>query len=135
MPYAYCFPAGLDISHRPRLLSLLKSFHQNSQPHIIMALRAQDPIPDWITHLLFIQSQNRIISGAKQHVFPELVSMTTNLNQKSMPTSPTLPKQAPGNILVDLQNVNVKYHDRHVTYIIILGCSLFPSHRENYCRF
>lgn len=108
------FPAGLDVSQRPRLLSLLKSFHETSQPHVIMSIRIQDPIPDWVSHLFFIHSQNHVYAGPRQHVIPQIESARS---QQTATTS-AFPANhlTTGDILIDLQNVNVKYHDRHVCH-------------------
>ncbi|KAI0300031.1 P-loop containing nucleoside triphosphate hydrolase protein [Multifurca ochricompacta] len=66
---------GLDFKTRPRLLSLLHSLHASNNSRIIIGLRLQDPIPEWITHIALAQG---------------------------------------GRVLVDMQNVNVRYHERHV---------------------
>lgn len=77
-----------------------------------MSTRIQDPIPDWITHLFFIHSKNHVYSGLKQHVVPQIESAKS---QQTVTTS-TFPSSHPtaGDVLIDLQNVNVKYQDRHV---------------------
>ncbi|GJJ08523.1 hypothetical protein Clacol_002741 [Clathrus columnatus] len=105
---------GLDLSQRPRLLSLLKAFHQKSQPHIIMTLRVQDPVPDWITHLFYINSHNRIISGLKQHVILQIDSSVTKSQSQPVSTISSSSNKKLGDILINLQSVNVKYHDRHI---------------------
>ncbi|KAG2050943.1 hypothetical protein BDR06DRAFT_625528 [Suillus hirtellus] len=39
---------GLDVNTRPILLNVLRSLHESRSPRIIVGLRIQDPVPDWI---------------------------------------------------------------------------------------
>ncbi|TFK33535.1 P-loop containing nucleoside triphosphate hydrolase protein [Crucibulum laeve] len=106
---------GLDVSSRPRLLSLLSSLHVSRSPRVILGLRRQDALPDWITHVALVQG-NRVTTGAKEKVLSEaeaedlyaLSKYSSKLKQESGKDR----KQ--GSLLVDMQGVNVRYGPRTV---------------------
>ena len=52
---------GLDPSTVEFLSPLLGSLCLAESPRIILALRPQDPIPDWITHVVRLANDFRII--------------------------------------------------------------------------
>lgn len=60
---------GLD---PPTLLSLspmLRGLAEANAPRLVLSLRPQDPIPDWITHLVFLTNNCQIgFQGAKENV-------------------------------------------------------------------
>ena len=37
-------------------------------PHIILGMRLQDPLPEWITHLALVHKDGLVQTGKKQHV-------------------------------------------------------------------
>lgn len=45
---------GLDPSTMTTLLPLLHSLAEARSPRLLLALRPQDPLPDWITHLVYL---------------------------------------------------------------------------------
>jgi ABC-type molybdenum transport system ATPase subunit/photorepair protein PhrA len=49
-----CFPVGLDPPTMVSLSPILRELAQKSSPRLVMSLRPQDPIPDWITHLAIL---------------------------------------------------------------------------------
>ena len=102
--------AGLDFETRPTLLSLLHSVHGSNNPHIIMGLRLQDPIPDWITHIALVQG-GRVMTGERETILKELTSHT-----RSVAPMRATGSKVQADILVDMKNVNVRYHERHVSY-------------------
>ena len=52
------------------LSPMLYSLAQTSSPRLILALRPQDPLPDWITHLIHLGPSLRIgHQGTKESVF------------------------------------------------------------------
>jgi ABC-type molybdenum transport system ATPase subunit/photorepair protein PhrA len=64
---------GLD---PPTLLSLspmLQGLAEANAPRLVLALRPQDPIPDWITHLMFLRGNCQIaFKGPKDDVLNQL---------------------------------------------------------------
>jgi len=51
---------GLDPPTTVQLSPLLGQLAEASNPRILLALRPQDPIPDWITHVAFLPGQGKI---------------------------------------------------------------------------
>ncbi|KAH7087234.1 P-loop containing nucleoside triphosphate hydrolase protein [Auriculariales sp. MPI-PUGE-AT-0066] len=69
---------GLDPRTRPILSSLLRSLHEAKSPRIILALRPQDPLPEWVTHHVSANSnilaelQGVNISYGDRHVLRDI---------------------------------------------------------------
>ncbi|KAF7969618.1 hypothetical protein HWV62_26789 [Athelia sp. TMB] len=101
---------GLDVDHRSKLLSLLHALHTSRSPRIIMALRAQDPVPDWITHVAFVEDAV-FTTGPKDSVLSE--KPHTTYTSQSVPARRASINNG-GSILIDMQNVSVAYHERQV---------------------
>jgi len=104
---------GLDFKTRPTLLGLLHSVHASNNPRIIMGLRLQDPVPDWISHIALVQD-GCVKTGQKTTILQEL-----NDSRAKEASNSTSPVHNPGleaktKVFVDMQNVNVRYHERHV---------------------
>ncbi len=64
---------GLD---PPTLLTLSPLLHRLAEanaPRLVLSLRPQDPIPDWITHLIYLKGNCEIaFQGRKETVLEEL---------------------------------------------------------------
>ncbi|PBP20610.1 ABC transporter [Diplocarpon rosae] len=64
---------GLD---PPTLLSLSPLLHglaETNRPRLVLSLRPQDPIPDWITHLVYLKGNCEVaFQGSKGDVLDEL---------------------------------------------------------------
>ena len=105
--------AGLDFKTRPTLLSLLHSVHASNNPRIIMGLRMQDPVPEWISHIALVQD-GRVKAGDKATMLQELNdSRARDTSHSTTPIHTPIEAKA----FVDMQNVNVRYHERHVSYL------------------
>ena len=104
--------AGLDFKTRPTLLSLLHSLHVSNDPGIIMGLRLQDPIPEWITHVALVQD-GHVMTGEKTAILEKL-NIHAHEAARSVASVRHRGSSAGGRTLVDMQNVNVRYHERHV---------------------
>ena len=64
---------GLDPPTLLTLSPMLKGLAEASAPRLVLTLRPQDPIPDWITHLMFLKGSCEVaFSGPKQEVLHEL---------------------------------------------------------------
>ena len=111
---------------RPTLLSLLHQLHESRNPRVILGLRMQDPIPEWISHIAVV-SGGRVQAGPKQDI--EVVIESNKQQDRQTNTLGSNAKAAfkePPQVLVDMRNVNVKYHDRHVI-ISYISSSLLCS--------
>ena len=111
--------AGLDVHHRPKLLSLLHAMHNDSSPHIIMSLRIQDVIPEWITHVVLVRPGGQIVTASKEELKKELDEHYAKHTQAAAkrdthPVASSQPGKEDKPVVIDLQKVNVAYHDRHV---------------------
>lgn len=51
---------GLDPPTTIQLNPLLRSLAHSSSPRLLLALRSQDPIPDWITHVLYLGNTTQV---------------------------------------------------------------------------
>ncbi|TFK71067.1 P-loop containing nucleoside triphosphate hydrolase protein [Pluteus cervinus] len=118
---------GLDVHSRPILVDLLQSLHVVNAPHIVMGLRTQDSIPDWITHLAFVH-EDSVLTGKKDAI--QDIIDTRARDSGRQPTSsaanstshqdvqaaanPSYPAIPPEALLADLQNATIKYSDRVV---------------------
>lgn len=92
-----------------------------------MTLRPQDPIPDWISHILAIAKHGAIRIGErnsteiKQALQDLHIKSDRGVDKKTPATTAGVRKQ-----LVSMKDVNVAYHDRHVcTYP--MGHDLLPT--------
>ena len=76
---------GLD---PPTLLSLspmLQGLAQANAPRLVLTLRPQDPIPDWITHLIFLKDNCQIgFRGPKEDVLKQLAKYVEDVNDGSI---------------------------------------------------
>jgi hypothetical protein len=81
-----------------------------------MGLRLQDPVPEWISHIALVQDGS-MKAGEKITMLQELEdSRTKDASHSTFPVhTPNL--EAKAKVFVDMQNVNVRYHERHVSYL------------------
>lgn len=70
---------GLDPSTTIQLSNLFGDLAKTNDPRVVLALRPQDPIPNWITHILFLGENLRIThSGTKAEVGEALKAAAAN---------------------------------------------------------
>lgn len=102
------FAAGLDVDHRPRLMNLLHALHTKRAPRVIMTLRAQDPIPEWATHVVRAE-EGRIVGRERAHMVSK---------HQSSHTTQTATTKREANIqgkpLVEINGLNIAYHERKI---------------------
>ncbi|KAI9829848.1 MAG: hypothetical protein M1819_005946 [Sarea resinae] len=64
---------GLDPPTLTTLSPILHGLAASNSPRLLMSLRPQDPIPDWITHLIYLGQDFKVAhQGAKDLVLEEL---------------------------------------------------------------
>ncbi|KAL0955582.1 hypothetical protein HGRIS_001819 [Hohenbuehelia grisea] len=101
---------GLDVQTRPSLLSLLHRLHSERKPRIILGLRTQDEIPEWITHVALV-NDGSVHTGSKDEVrIPKARPKTSEKTGDGRPSS----SHQTGKLVVDMNNVKVQYGDRIV---------------------
>jgi hypothetical protein len=78
-----------------------------------MGLRAQDPVPDWISHLAVVKD-DRISTGPKNEVLALEVARASTNKQSSQrrEVHDHLHQSENRKVLVELKNVSVSYHER-----------------------
>lgn len=107
--------AGLDVENRLKVLELLKELHTAKKPRIIMGLRVQDEIPDWVTHIAFadkgkvrVGGKEEILASLQQHVIME----RGNAAQANRPT--VRDQGSGGRVVVAIEGANIQYGERKV---------------------
>ncbi|KAF9465209.1 P-loop containing nucleoside triphosphate hydrolase protein [Collybia nuda] len=99
---------GLDLQNRPTLLEILRSLHSARSPRVILGLRTQDPVPEWITHVAFVKD-GKVITGPKE----EVLSATEHFH-KPQPAGAKISPTPVGELVVEMKGVGVKYGNRTV---------------------
>ena len=67
------YVVGLDPPTLTKLSPLLYRLAQNHSPRLVLALRQQDPLPEWITHLIYLGPSLHISGqGVKDDVLRDL---------------------------------------------------------------
>jgi ABC-type multidrug transport system fused ATPase/permease subunit len=121
--------AGLDVNVRTVVSTLLRDLHQAQAPRVLLGLRAQDPIPEWITHVLDADAPGIPAEGshskepglwlgsrsaweAKRETFGGRPSKSTTTQLGTNEANQAVDN--PAEALAGLQNIRVSYGDRHV---------------------
>ncbi|KAG7005040.1 ABC transporter ATP-binding protein modF [Physcia stellaris] len=120
---------GLDPPTQAALSPLLFDLARASSPRLLLALRPQDPVPDWITHLIYLNPSLHVqYQGIKEEVLGKLVvRMAESLPAKIFPQtiSPVSdlikgttvypePYNGLGEPIVQMKDVIIKYGDKKV---------------------
>lgn len=113
------FIAGLDVSTRKSILEILHKVHSHRSPRIILGNRLQDGIPDWISHVAFVEpSANSsssiwtVRTGEADEMKGVIARYRAEVSaSSSMPVSQP-PVRNDGDVLVELKGVSVSYHER-----------------------
>ncbi|KAG1726954.1 P-loop containing nucleoside triphosphate hydrolase protein [Suillus paluster] len=108
---------GLDVNTRPILLNVLRSLHESRSPRIIMGLRMQDPIPDWISHVALVRGET-IVTGSKDEILSKHADHHVQEAENRMASttqSYLQPGLDHGKPVVDMKSVNVSYGTRKAT--------------------
>lgn len=109
------YQAGLDIVQRPLLAELLGKLQRNQDPRIVLALRPQDPLPEWVTHVAFVEDQN-FNSIKREHYTPHQFPKPQH---ESTTKAPRLSHHTDTNEeLLSLKGVRVQYGNRKVHLIL-----------------
>ncbi|TFK50884.1 P-loop containing nucleoside triphosphate hydrolase protein [Heliocybe sulcata] len=106
---------GVDAATRPLLLTILHSLHAARSPRIVLGLRKQDPIPEWITHVAAVMGGS-VRTGEKEDILRKLSekwNAQTGRGKSTSPKQTSIPREK-RDVLVHMENVNVRYHERHV---------------------
>ncbi|KAL9089319.1 MAG: hypothetical protein Q9159_002620 [Coniocarpon cinnabarinum] len=96
---------GLDPPTLPQLNPLLRNLAHSCSPRLLLALRPQDPVPDWITKVLYLGKTAQIThQGSLREVRQELEDeLNAQIAKKTRPELTDLPRYLGefGRILTD----------------------------------
>ncbi|ROT41884.1 ABC transporter [Sodiomyces alkalinus F11] len=86
---------GLDPPTVASLSELLRSMAERAAPRLVLAARPQDPIPEWITHLVYLRSDCQVGSmGEKDVVMEGLRKYATGVWRGALAEDEKLPVRA-----------------------------------------
>ncbi|KAF7291840.1 p-loop containing nucleoside triphosphate hydrolase protein [Mycena chlorophos] len=101
---------GLDVGNRATMLDLLHSLHAQNAPHVLLGLRTQDAIPDWVTHLALVDG-GTLQTGKKD----DMLSLKDRMQKSATPEALSgVETKKQGDPVVEMKNVNVAYGPRKV---------------------
>lgn len=75
-------PVGLDPATTDSISSLLRDFALRSSPRVLLSLRPQDSIPDWISHVLILNGDTVAYKGPKQAFLKIAATLCEKLSTK-----------------------------------------------------
>jgi ABC-type molybdenum transport system ATPase subunit/photorepair protein PhrA len=114
---------GLDPRTLSRLSGVLRRLAERSQPRLVISLRPEDGVPDWISHVVVVDENLQVLAqGPKAKVLEATKDFLTHgsaietgpeqLSRDGFPkNSPPLPR---GEALVELNGVRVSYGSKTV---------------------
>ncbi|KAK7057939.1 p-loop containing nucleoside triphosphate hydrolase protein [Favolaschia claudopus] len=104
---------GLDVENRATVLAILHELHAACNPHIVIGLRMQDAVPEWVTHLAIV-NEGQIKSGPKAQLlaYKTKIQNATALRGEQVPHIKLDPNA--GEPVVEMKNVCVTYGPRQV---------------------
>jgi ABC-type molybdenum transport system ATPase subunit/photorepair protein PhrA len=114
---------GLDPRTLSRLSGVLRRLAERSQPRLVISLRPEDGVPDWISHVVVVDENLKVLDqGPKAKVLEATKDFLTHgsaieagtqqLSRDGFPKhSPPLPR---GEALVELNGVRVSYGSKTV---------------------
>ncbi|KAI7163061.1 P-loop containing nucleoside triphosphate hydrolase protein [Hortaea werneckii] len=123
---------GLDPRTLRTLSGVLSELAERQQPRLVMSLRPEDGVPDWVSHLVVIDERMRIVGhGPKQNLTSAsgahgvtLQGLLKTVEHSEKATSPEQvsrdgfeaysPGLRAGDALVQMQGVKVSYGDKVV---------------------
>ncbi|RDL39881.1 Uncharacterized protein BP5553_04221 [Venustampulla echinocandica] len=83
---------GLDPPTLLTLSPMLRGLAEANAPRLVLALRPQDPIPEWITHLIYLKGNCQIaFQGSKQAVLQELRGYINDVKQAKVEPDMRMP--------------------------------------------
>jgi ABC-type molybdenum transport system ATPase subunit/photorepair protein PhrA len=86
---------GLDPPTVAGLSPLLHSLAEQASPRLVLSARPQDPLPEWITHLVYLRTDAQIgAMGAKEAVLDGLRKYVGMVRNRDLAEDETLPVHA-----------------------------------------
>lgn len=89
---------GLDPPTLTTLSPLLHRLAKANAPRLVLALRPQDPLPHWITHVVYLGPGLQVaLKGPKDIVFHQLQELVANADPKNADELRYFPTLGPNN--------------------------------------
>ncbi|KAK3307704.1 P-loop containing nucleoside triphosphate hydrolase protein [Chaetomium strumarium] len=86
---------GLDPPTVAGLSPLLHSLAEKASPRLVLSARPQDPLPDWITHLVYLRTDAQVgAMGAKETVLDGLRNYVRRVRSGNLAEDETMPVHA-----------------------------------------
>lgn len=112
---------GLDPRTLARLSGVLKRLAERSQPRLVVSLRPEDEVPEWISHVVVVDHnlkvldqgpKAKVLEASKDFLKHGVSTPEAQLSRDGFPKhSPPLPR---GEALVELNGVRVSYGPKTV---------------------
>ncbi|KAJ7467484.1 P-loop containing nucleoside triphosphate hydrolase protein [Mycena latifolia] len=104
---------GLDVENRSTVLAILHELHSACDPHIVIGIRMQDAVPDWITHLAIV-NDGMVKTGPKDEMLAYKAQINASSGALADDKADSERPQSPGEPVVEMQSVSVTYGPRRV---------------------
>ncbi|WBW75164.1 mitochondrial ATPase [Schizosaccharomyces osmophilus] len=101
--------SGLDVASRSIVSDLLGSMSDASSPKIVLSLRQQDEIPDFVTHIVELKNHEITYQGTRDKYKPFYNPIVSSKPQLEEATPPKI-----GGPIVEMNNLNCTYWGRNV---------------------
>lgn len=121
---------GLDPATTDSISSLLRNLADHSSPRVLLSLRPQDPIPEWITNVLVLADNSILYSGSKETFLastqkpqrqvrssendPSQPSESLNQHLNQLSLTQRTPISFNGEPILEMDGVHVQYGDKVV---------------------
>jgi ABC-type molybdenum transport system ATPase subunit/photorepair protein PhrA len=115
---------GLDPRTLTRLSGVLKRLAERSQPRLVISLRPEDEVPEWISHVVVVDENLKVLDqGPKAKILEDSKdflkhSASASGADENQPSRDGFPKHSPplakGEALVELNGVRVSYGPKTV---------------------
>ncbi|KAJ6458423.1 P-loop containing nucleoside triphosphate hydrolase protein [Mycena vitilis] len=104
---------GLDVENRATVQAILHELHATCNPHIIIGLRMQDTVPEWITHLAVV-NDGLVKTGPKDEMLEYKDELQRAASTLEEPLQSAAPRPSAGDPVVEMKGVSVTYGPRQV---------------------
>jgi hypothetical protein len=95
------------------VLAVLRAAHAARAPRVLLGLRAHDPLPEWVTHVA-APTGSHVWTGPRDVWEERAAAAAEPTHARAAP--PAARRESTGEVLVDMQNVNVAYGERRVRF-------------------
>ncbi|CAP95684.1 hypothetical protein E8E15_003813 [Penicillium rubens] len=84
---------GLDPVAVKKISGILHELAKRQAPRLVMALRPQDKVPDWITHIMVVGNSNKVLLQGPRAAIDDTLNVWSYVANKSKQNRNSLPEQ------------------------------------------